>query len=99
MWKVTLFPISYCRQGLVLLTIYFNYHEGELDKVLIAYISLFIGMWYRVKVESNQTNFELIFIEFFKLFFTFWSNPIINFQILSNEFQTNPASEKFDSTL
>ena len=50
-------------------------------------------------VESNRTNFELIFIEFFELFFTFRINRIINFRIESNEFRTNPASEKFDSTL
>ena len=43
--------------------------------------------------------FELIFIEFFELFFTFRINRIINFWIESNEFRTNPASEKFDSTL
>ena len=47
-------------------------------------------------VESNRRNFELIFIEFFELFFTF---QIIHFRIESNEFRTNPASVKFDSTL
>ena len=52
---------------------------------------------YRGGVESNRTNFELIFIEFFELFFTFRINRIINFRIESNEFRTNPASEKFDS--
>ena len=52
-----------------------------------------------VEVESNLTNFDLIFIEFFELFFTFRINRIINFRIESNEFQTNPASEKFESTL
>ena len=50
-------------------------------------------------VESNQTNFELIFIKVFELFFTFRINRIINFRIESNEFRTNPASEKFDTTL
>ena len=37
-------------------------------------------------------------MEFFELFFTFQINRII-FRIESNEFQTNPASEKFESTL
>ena len=50
-------------------------------------------------VESNRTNFELIFIEFFELFFTFRINRIIDFWIESNKFRSNPASEKFDSTL
>ena len=50
-------------------------------------------------VESNQTNFKLILIKFFELFFTFRINRIITFRIESNEFRTNPASEKFDFTL
>ena len=50
-------------------------------------------------VESHWTNFKLIFIKFFELFFTFRINRIIDFQIESNEFRTNPASEKFNSTL
>ena len=44
-----------------------------------------------LEAESNRTNFELIFIKFFELFFTFSinRNRIINFRIESNEFQTN----------
>ena len=53
----------------------------------------------RDEVKSNRTSFELIFIKFFELFFTFQINRIINFRIKSNEFRTNPASEKFESTL
>ena len=43
--------------------------------------------WIRGGVESNRTNFVLIFIEFFELFFTFRINRIINFRIerISNE--------------
>ena len=48
-----------------------------------------------LEVESNRTNFELIFNfhQIFGIFFTFWINRIANFQIerISNEFQ-------FDST-
>ena len=36
-------------------------------------------------------NYELIFIKFFELFFTFWINQIINFPIHPNEFRTNPS--------
>ena len=54
---------------------------------------------FRLEVVSNRTNFEWIFIKFFELFFTFRINRIINFQIQSNKFRTNPAFEKFDSTL
>ena len=36
-------------------------------------------------VELNQTNFKLIFIEFFELFFTFRINRILNFRIELNE--------------
>ena len=44
-------------------------------------------------VELNQTNFELILIEFFKYFFTFRMNQNVNFQIELNEFRMNPDSE------
>ena len=40
-------------------------------------------------VESNRTNFELIFIEFFEYFLPFRINRIANFRIESNEFRTN----------
>ena len=40
--------------------------------------------WTRDGVKSNRTNFELIFIEFFQLFFIFWINRFINFRIESN---------------
>ena len=40
-------------------------------------------------MESNQTNFEFIFIEFFKYFLPFPINRIANFQIELNEFRTN----------
>ena len=48
-------------------------------------ISLSIGS--RGGVESNWTNFELIFFEFFELFFTFRINRIINYRSerISNE--------------
>ena len=46
-----------------------------------------------LEVESNRTNFELNFIEFFEYFFTFRINRIANFRIESNEFRTNPISE------
>ena len=42
-----------------------------------------------VGVESNRTNFELIFIEFFEYFLPFRINRIANFWIESNEFRTN----------
>ena len=42
-----------------------------------------------VGVESNRTNFELIFIEFFEYFLPFRINRIANFRIESNEFRTN----------
>ena len=40
-------------------------------------------------MESNQTNFELIFIEFFEYFLPFQINGIANFRIESNEFRMN----------
>ena len=42
-----------------------------------------------VGVESNRTNFELIFIEFFEYFLPFRINRIANFRIESNKFRTN----------
>ena len=42
-----------------------------------------------VGVESNQTNFESICIEFFEYFLPFGSNRLANFRIESNEFQIN----------
>ena len=56
-------------------------------------ILLFQNILDRGGVELNRTNFELIFIEFFELFFTFRIDRIINFRTESNEFRTNPASE------
>ena len=48
-------------------------------------------IWFHsiVGVESNRTNFELIFIEFFEYFLPFQINRIANFRIESNEFRTN----------
>ena len=75
-------------------SLYFNITDEILIEILDkSYIKN------TIKVESNRTNFELIFIKFFELFFTFRINRIINFQIQSNKFRTNPAFEKFDSTL
>ena len=42
-----------------------------------------------VGVESNRMNFKLIFFEFFEYFLPFRINRIANFQVKSNEFQTN----------
>ena len=49
-----------------------------------------------LEVESNRTNFELIFIEFFELLFTFRINQITNFRIewISNEFQFDSTPKK-----
>ena len=48
-------------------------------------------IWFHpiVGVESNRTNFELIFIKFFEYFLPFRINRIANFRIESNEFRTN----------
>ena len=61
--------------------------------------SIHVNFDYNLEVESNGINFELFFIKFFDLSFTFWINQIINFGIELYEFRTNPAYEKFDSTL
>ena len=54
-------------------------------------------LWLRGGVESNE--FRLDFYRIFRIIFRLRINRIINFWIESNEFRTNPASEKFDSTL
>ena len=56
---------------------------------------------FSLEVESNRIEriSNWFFIEFIELFFSFRINRIINFRIESNEFRTNPSSEKFDSTL
>ena len=51
-----------------------------------------------LEVESNRTNFELIFIEFLELLFIFWINRIANSRIKSNKFQLNPTSVNLTPT-
>ena len=48
-------------------------------------------------IQLNERRIDSYRI--FRIIFTFRINRIINFRIESNEFRTNPASEKFDSNL
>ena len=73
--------------------------KGGLGKLEKASKSL----QFDLEVESNLTNFESIFIQFFQLFFIFRIIQIANFWIESNKFQTNsnltPPLQEMATTL
>ena len=81
-------PLKSCRKKL----------ETALESqkyVLSLGISIFI-----LEVESNRIErISNWFLSNFWIIFHLRINRIINFRIESNEFRTNPSSEKFDSTL